>query len=130
MPSSSYHNDLPTASSSDSEEDHPVASAGTSDNECTSNNDSTSNSDGDSQIEGDDQVITCPKSTLAKNCYTGRRNPTKRSSGRWLVEEIDLSGAPVEPPLARKKFRTVCGCVARDRVNINYRRWKELTSSP
>jgi hypothetical protein len=59
MSSSSDH--LPAASSSDSEEDHPVASTGTSDNECTSNNDSTTSNDGDSQTEGDDQVITGPK---------------------------------------------------------------------
>jgi hypothetical protein len=67
------------------------------DNECTSNNGSTSNSDGDSQIKGDDQVISECKLTSAKNRYTGRRNPTKRPSGYWLVEEIDLSGLQWNP---------------------------------
>jgi hypothetical protein len=93
MTSSSDHEDLPAVSSSDSE-DHPVAFAGTSDNECTSNNESSSNYDfGDSQTEGDDQIITDLKLTSAKNSYTGRRNPTKRSSGCWSFKNIDLSRA-------------------------------------
>jgi hypothetical protein len=36
----------------------------------------------------------------------------------------------MEPPLARRKFQTIRGCVARDRVNINYRSWKEFTGAP
>jgi hypothetical protein len=72
MSSSSDHDDLPAASSSDSEEDHPMASARMSNNESTSNNESASKIDcGDSQTEGNDQVITDPKIEFCQELLHG-----------------------------------------------------------
>ena len=36
----------------------------------------------------------------------------------------------MEPDLARRKFKTVCGYVARDRIPINLKSWKQFKGSP
>lgn len=39
------------------------------------------------------------------------------------------NGAPFKPDAARKKFSTVCGIVARDRVSINLPHWKKVSQN-
>ena len=36
------------------------------------------------------------------------------------------SGAPFKPDQSKRKFSTVCGIMARDRVSINIPTWREV----
>ena len=138
MSATSSEDDLPAANSTNSEH------GSESDSESTSNSESAgSQTEEDlivpksptskkrksaSQIEED---LVVAKSGTAKKRKSGIRNPTNRPSGCWEVDEIHPeSGAPMEPEPARRKFQTVCGYVARDRVNINIKNWKQFDGVP
>ncbi|KAM0858514.1 hypothetical protein ACQ4PT_047785 [Festuca glaucescens] len=113
---------LRAANSTNNEEQ--LANSGSSDNEATSNNES-----GGIQEEGE---LTNPpkKASIKRPRYSGRRNPTKRLSGCWSVDGIALSRAPMEPPIAPRKYWTICGYVARNGVNINLTNWKQFKGVP
>lgn len=117
MSSDGTDDELPPASS-----DNDLTGLSGSDNESTSNNDSGSQAE---------QELTEPRKASGKKRMRGLRKPTRRPSGCWEVDEIHAgSGAPLEPEIARRKFRTVCGYVARDRVSINLKNWKQFKGTP
>ena len=67
-------------------------------------------------------------STIVVNRRRGEpRRPTLEPKGTYIIEEIhDKSWAPTKPLKTMRKFRSVCGYVARARVSINLPHWKKL----
>lgn len=56
------------------------------------------------------------------------RGKSTRPEARYVVTAIDpANGGPLKPDAARKKFKTVCGIVARERVSINLPSWKKVS---
>jgi hypothetical protein len=58
----------------------------------------------------------------------GIRKPTLKPRGTFTVEMIDKkTGAPLKPVKAHRKFKTLCGCVVREKVPITVDDWSQVT---
>ena len=55
------------------------------------------------------------------------RKPSVKPDGTWMVERVDSVTRIPEPELTRRKWRTVCGVIARTRVAITHPDWCDVT---
>lgn len=86
----------------------------------------TSSSASSQQLQLIDTTATV-SSPVEKRRKSGPRRPTLEPKGMWKVEEIDeRTWAPTKPPKTMRRFRSVCGYVARARVSINLPHWKKV----
>ena len=67
-----------------------------------------------------------PSKNKVRKC-SGRTKST-RPEVKCKVTSLNMfTGAPFKPDSSRRKFSTVCGIVARERVPINLASWKQFT---
>jgi len=73
------------------------------------------------------EAFTC--TTTTKKVCKGRKK-SLRPEVKYTVTSINkYNGAPFKPDVCRRKFSSICGIVARERVSINLASWKEVSKT-
>ncbi|KAL6871508.1 hypothetical protein ACP4OV_014337 [Aristida adscensionis] len=92
--------------------------------------------DGTDEDDEDEQVAAVEDNALVHaNLTSGMikerrgRGRSHMPEGRFSITQVSRSGVPTHPKLAAKSFKTACGVIGRERININTKSWDIVEQS-